>query len=301
MAKLPSFSALCAFEAAARFASFKDAAAELHLSTSAISHQVRSLEQQLGVSLFDRTNNGVSLTKAGLAYFQEIEPALASIEKATNALTLTTASECLRVSLLSSLSTLWLIPELENFHCLHPDITLELQEDLDVIDFRNDSVDAALRYDFHLVGQWKGLVAVPLIEELVIPICSESYLKKHGPINKTENDLRHTLLVNSRHPDEWDTWFAEIDYPFDTSDFESTSVMDTSNMTLTAAANGLGIALGRTPFVNQLLNTKRVIRAHEAVQNRGMRNYLVYPENTPKLEQLSKFSAWLKTLPSMPK
>jgi len=299
MAKLPSFTALCAFEAAARLASFKEAAAELHLSTSAISHQVRGLEQQLGTELFNRTNNSVSLTAKGQAYYQEIQPALACIESATKALSEHQASEYLRVSLLSSLSTLWLIPELETFHSLHPDITLELQEDLEVIDFRNNSIDAALRYDFHDTGQWQGLVAVPLMEELIFPVCSMVYLENNGQLTKSKSDLQNTLLVNSRHRDEWDQWFSAVNYPFKTNEFKSVTVMDTSNMTLTAAANGLGIALGRTPFVNQLLNTGKLQRAHEYVQNRGIRNYLVYPEKTGKYSELLKFEKWLKGLPGL--
>ena len=75
-------------------------------------------------------------------------------------------------TLTSLLSTLWLIPKLESFHALHPDITLELQEDLEVIDFHTDSVDATLRYDFHDTGQWQGLVSVPLVQELIFPVCA---------------------------------------------------------------------------------------------------------------------------------
>jgi len=296
MSKLPSFTALCAFEAAARHASFKHAATELHLSTSAISHQVRGLEEHLGTSLFDRTNNGVSLTAIGQSYYQEIEPALAQIGEATRAVKKPQSAGYLRVSLLSSLSTLWLIPELDKFRDLHPDITLELQEDLEVIDFRNDSIDAALRYDFHAQSEWKGLVSVPLMEELLFPVCSPSYFDQHGRFTHSDSDRKHKLLINSRHPNEWEQWFGVVQYPIPITEFNAKSVMDTSNMTLTAAANGLGIAMGRTPFVNQLLHSGRVVKAHDGVQNRGIRNYLVYPETTTKLPQLLKFSKWLKEL-----
>lgn len=255
------------------------------------------MEKHLGIGLFNRTNNGVALTATGLAYYQEIEPALSRIDKATRTLTYQHGTQSLRVSLLSSLSTLWLIPVLDSFHALHPEITLELQEDVEEIDFRNDTSDAAIRYDFHQVGQWKGLTTVALAEELIFPVCSESYLEQVGPLTNSATIKQHKLLVNSRHPDEWDQWFASVNFAMKTSDFKSVSVMDTSNMTLAAAANGLGIALGRTPFVNRLLETHNLVPAHSSAQNRGIRNYLVYPEATTKLPQLTKFAQWLKSLP----
>jgi len=300
MARLPSFSALCAFEAAARLGSFKHAASELNLSTSAISHQIRTLEEQLGVTLFNRSHNAVSLSDNGAAYYREVEPALSRVENATRTFTDRRLTERLRVSLLSSLSTLWLIPKLDNFHTQHPEIKLELQEDLDEVDFRDNSVDAALRYDFHAVGQWKGLVSVPLVEEIILPVCSSLYLKQAGPLTLTSQDLQLNLLVNNKHPDEWDKWFASINCAFRTEDFKSVSVMDTSNMTLTAAASGLGIALGRTPFVNQLVESGQLVRAHDKVQNRGIRNFLVYPESTSKLAQILEFSEWLQGLETPP-
>jgi len=298
MSRIPSLTSLRTFEAAARLCSFKEAALELNFSTSAISHQIRTLEENLDIVLFIRNPGGVALTDAGQLYLGHVRVSLESLEAGAAALKRMQNQDKIRLSLLSSFSTLWLIPNLLQFYQEHPGISVELDDDVDIIDFSVASFDAALRYDFSGTGHWHDVTAHPLFEEWIVPVCSPDYLQKHPEIIRFDLDDRHTVLVNRRHPDEWQQWFRAQKKPigdrvFDVDEHSATTVMDTSNMTLMAACKGMGIALGRTPFVDQYLESSELVRVHSGVQYRGVRHYLVYPAKTSNVSGFIAFRDWL--------
>ncbi|MBX2870164.1 MAG: LysR family transcriptional regulator [Acidiferrobacterales bacterium] len=298
MRHLPSFSALRAFEAAARFGSFKEAADALNLSTSAISHQIRTLEKELGQVMFERHANGVILTESARLYLTYIRSAFDQLEKGTELIQQNQSKNALRISLLSTLSTLWLIPRLPQFNRLFPNTKIELVDHSELIDFSISRVDAAIRYDFSQKGEWKGLVAHPLIDEYVFPVCSRTYLEEHPEVVELKWNSQHTLLLNSRHPTEWETWLANKEKKQSkkkTGSLPSVVTMDTSNMTLMAAKNGLGIALGRTPFVDQFIENSELVRIHQNVHHRGTRHFLVYPADHANHPKLIQFRDWLIT------
>ncbi len=296
MRHLPSFSALRAFEAAARFGSFKEAADALNLSTSAISHQIRTLEKELGQAMFERHANGVILTESARLYLTYIRSAFDQLEKGTDLVQQNLSKNALRISLLSTLSTLWLIPRLTQFNRLFPNTRIELGDSAELVDFSVSRADAAIRYDFNQKGEWKGLVAHPLIDEYVFPVCSPAYLEEHPEVVELKWHSEHTLLLNSRHPKEWETWANKKGIKLTKNKKEivpSVITMDTSNMTLMAAKNGLGIALGRTPFVDQLLENTELVRIHQEVHHRGTRHFLVYPADHANHPKLIQFRDWL--------
>lgn len=293
MRNIPSFSSLRAFESAARLGSFKLAAQELNLSTSAISHQIRTLEALLGVLLFERHGAGTSLNDEGRQYLNAVRVALSQLESATVSLQKKTRSDILRVSLLSSFSTLWLIPRLDYFQSRHPDIEIELIDDVELTDFSTSICDAAIRYDFTGKGQWPDLVSHPLLEEFVFPVCSQDFLVKYPEVTKSLRTGQFPLLINKRHPDEWDVWFGHLGLEFDTGSYSHKSTMDTSNMTLKAASQGLGVALARTPFADQYMETGSLVSIHSGVQSRGVRNYFVYPAVAANNRNLACFRDWL--------
>lgn len=295
MRNLPSFSSLRAFEAAARLGSFKEAALALNLSTSAVSHQIRSLEKMLGEKMFERKPGGVELTETAERYLKVVRASLDQLEKGTAAIQGHQEKHQLRITLLSSLSTLWLIPALESFRRQQPGIDIELIDDAELVDFNSAQVDAAIRYDFAGKGQWRNLVAHPLLEEHVFPVCSPKYLEMHPEIVELDWNASHTLLVNSRHKDEWDRWAETAGSPLRLKAHPALTVMDTSNMTLMAARSGLGIALGRTPFMDQMLARAELVRIHSQVQHRGIRLYLVYPAEFGNRRHLMLFRDWLVT------
>ena len=296
MRQLPSFASLRAFESAARLGSFKLAAESLNLSTSAISHQIRSLENILGAPLFERHAGGVVMTSTATHYLKYVRSAFDQLEKGTNAVRVKQSRGTLRISLLATVSTLWLIPQLEHFHKEYPHNAIDLIDHGELIDFNSNRIDAALRYDFHGKGEWRDLVAHPLIEEYIFPVCSPAYLKKHPEIVHLDWDSHHTLLLNNKHQEEWDSWFEATGIERRRSGPPTHSLMDTSSMTLMAAMNGLGIALGRTPFVDAMLDNGTLVRIHHSAQHRKVRHYLVYPADNANKPELIQFRDWLLEL-----
>jgi len=254
MTRIPSLTSLKTFETAARLSSFKKAATELNLSTSAISHQIRGLEENLDVILFLRHPGGVTLSDAGQLYLGYVRRSLEQLEEGASVLKRMQRQDTIRISLLSSFSTLWLIPNLMQFNQMHPNTRVELDDDVGIVDFSIASFDAAIRYDFSGTGHWNNVTTHPLFEEWIVPVCSPGYLQEHPEIAQLGLNNRHTLLINKRHPEEWQHWLQAQDnlsvHPsYELQAHNATTMLDTSNMTLMAASKGMGIALGRTPFI----------------------------------------------------
>ena len=294
--QLPSLSALKAFEAAARLGSFKLAAETLNLSTSAISHQIRTLETRLGKALFDRHNNGVTLTLAGNAYLKTVRTAFDQLERGTLAIMGNHGGSPLKISLLATLSTLWLIPRLDSFRTENPKTNIEFVDNPEIIDFKSSTFDAAIRYDFSGRQSWGGLIVHPLVEEYLFPVCSPDYLRAYPEVVSLEWNERHTLLLNSRHPDEWVKWGKAVAMSTDLAKHSNSSLLDTSSMTLMAARNGLGIAMARTPFVDQFVDDASLVRVHPKSISRGVRHFLVYPPENANNPDLIRFRDWLINL-----
>lgn len=167
--RLPPFAALRAFHASAVHGRFRDAAESLGVTESAISHQVRRLEDFLHTALFDRSGPGVRLTPAGRRYLDDIDPAIRQIQSATDALLGPSGRRVVRLTLAPSLALNWLIPRLGAFEREHPDIELQLVTTTRVLDLQRDQIDLALR---HGEGVWPGLKSTFLLAETVVPVCA---------------------------------------------------------------------------------------------------------------------------------
>ncbi|KJE35122.1 LysR family transcriptional regulator [Thalassospira sp. HJ] len=197
---LPPLATLRAFEAAARHQSFKNAASELGVTPTAISHQVRLLEETLAVQLFDRKPRQVVLTDVGQALYPVLRDGFASFAKAIDQVRNRPASRSVTVSVIPSFAAKWLLPRLPRFQAEYPDINLRLHTSPEAVDLAGGVADAAIRYG---VGPYPGLVASPLFREHFVPLCSPSL-----GLEKTE-DLRKTTLLHFdwlRPDDATPTW-----------------------------------------------------------------------------------------------
>src|SRR3712207_3303176 len=170
---LPPLHALKAFEAAAQLGRFRDAAAALSLSESAISHQVKRLEDYLGVALFARTGNAVVLTQAGRRYFEQINPAFSQIRRATEEIVGPSDLARVTLTLPGTLATFWLIPKLGDLEAKHPEISLQLITTQRVVDLRREQVNLAIRYGR---GPWAGTASEHLLDEQAFPVCAPGLL-----------------------------------------------------------------------------------------------------------------------------
>jgi LysR family glycine cleavage system transcriptional activator len=199
---LPPFAALRAFHAAATHDRYKDAAESLGLTESAISHQVKRLEDFLRTPLIDRSGSRPVLTDTGRRYLEQIEPALRQIRAATEALMPAEGRATVRMTLPPSLAAAWLIPRLGAFEREHPEINLQLITTTRVIDLRRDQMDFAIR---HGKGAWPDVEAVFLLAEAAMPVCAPGYVEAlpGGDANGLPADLlgERRLIVNANFPE----------------------------------------------------------------------------------------------------
>jgi LysR family glycine cleavage system transcriptional activator len=284
LSQLPPLHALRSFHAAARFGRFRDAAAALGLSESAVSHQVRKLEDYLGVRLFERAGNAVRLTLVGQTYFDEIDPAFSRIRRATEAL----SGPCCRVSLTlpTSLATLWLIPRLGQLETALPEVNVQMIPSNRLVDLKREQVDLAIRYG---QGAWSSLNSVHLFDEQAFPICRPGLLAADAEPKTALT--KHRLIVNAGHQEEWREWTQA--HCFDLPPLQNALVLDGSEQILEAAAGGLGIGIGRRPLVDRWLAEGKLVAPFGTADESGCAYYLVYGD----VEELSvparRVARWL--------
>ncbi|HYW33757.1 MAG TPA: transcriptional regulator GcvA, partial [Candidatus Bathyarchaeia archaeon] len=203
--RLPPLNALRCFDIAAKHLSFTKAAAELHVTHSAVSHQIKGLEEWLGLPLFRRVNRGLVLTEAGQAYLKPIREAFERLGDATRRLRVRERSGPLTVSVMPSFAGKWLVPRLGRFRQRHPDIDVRISASSELVDFERDDVDIAVRYGR---GSWPGLKVELLMHETLFVVCSPGLLEGPDAIRKPGDIARHTLLSDlDWRIDVWQIWF----------------------------------------------------------------------------------------------
>lgn len=202
--RLPPFAAVKAFEAAARHCNFQLAAEELGISASAVSHQVKALEDFVAMPLFIRRNNRLILREEGQAYFERLSVALDGIEMATDTLARSTGRSQLTLNLFPSLADVWLIPQLGDFHQKHSDIAVRLSTSELAGDGLNREADFALVY---LPKEEVPENAAVLFSDDIVPVAAPEYLAAHGPVESPQDLLQHTLIASLSEDEEWKSWF----------------------------------------------------------------------------------------------
>ena len=282
--RLPPMQALRAFEATARERSLTKAAESLHVTHGAISHQIKSLESDLGVRLIERAGRGIRLTDEGERFATRVRTAFAELMTAVQEITTRANPRLLRVSIAPSLAARWLLPRIGRFQVAHPDIDLEVSSNLAVVDFQRDNADVAIRYG---LGQWAGVTAEHLVDDLFFPVCSPRIA---GGVPKRPADLaRYTLLRADDEP--WKPWFeaAGLDWPEPTRG----PIFNDSALMMQAAAEGQGIALARATLIGNDERNGVLVRLFSIVTPGKRRIYLVYPPRNADSPKLATFRAWL--------
>jgi LysR family glycine cleavage system transcriptional activator len=289
-ARLPSLNGLRAFEAAARHLSFTQAASELNVTQTAISHQIKRLEQELGVRLFIRQNRALALTPEATEYLPGVRAAFNDLRLATDRLLRKDDGHVLTVSTLASLAAKWLLPRLSAFQEAHPGIDVRITTSAGLVDFQRDNVDAAIRYGR---GQWAGLRADWLMADELFPVCSPSLLNGEKPL-KCPEDLRdHVLLHTSNaNSDDWRLWLTAAGLPNDLSK-QPGITFDLIFMTIQAAIDGIGVAMGRTSYVQDDIAKGRLVVPFKIALPADAGFYLVSPQGRRDSPKLAAFREWL--------
>lgn len=284
--RLPVLSSLRAFEAAGRHLSFSRAADELLITQSAVSHHVRKVEEELGVSLFVRQTRSVALTPEGRRYLACLSEAFDLMAKGTDEIRVS-ERRTLRVSLLASFAMHWLISRLARFTAAHPDIDLALDPSIRPADLAVEPIDLAIRYGR---GGWDGTKSRMFLAEDISPVCSPGLLAGAAALRHPRDLLEHTLLLSfTRDPFEWPSWSAKAGA--DLAGARSIMLHD-YNIVLQAAVDGQGVAMGRRTLIADHLRSGALVEPFKDIRmSDGLGYWIVMPER-PK-PQARVFAEWL--------
>jgi LysR family transcriptional regulator, glycine cleavage system transcriptional activator len=286
---LPSLNGLRAFEAAARHLSFTRAADELNVTQTAISHQIHRLEEQLGIALFVRRNRALLLTREAQDYLPSVRTAFEDLRRATARLRRPDREGMLTVSTTASLAAKWLVTRVAAFQDSNPGIEVRITTSPHLVDFEREEVDMAVRYGR---GSWPGLRANWLMAEDIFPVCSPSLLKGDNKLRCPEDLAHHTLLHATVSREDWQLWLTAAGLPVSLATRRGLS-FDQSFMAIQAAVEGLGIALGRTRFVEADIAAGRLVVPFDVVLPADAGFYIVAPEATADSPRIALFRDWL--------
>ena len=290
---LPALDLLVGFEAAARHLSFTKAGAELHLTQSAVSRQIKELEEQLGAALFQRRHRALALTDAGQQFYASTAQVLATMRAATERIRAQTGRRTLAVTTTHSFAALWLIPRLAGFTRNHPGVDVRITAETRVQDLERDGLDIALR---HGPASLAGANAVRLFGEKVFPVCSPQLLKKN-PLDKP-TDLQHHVLLHYDDPDgrhpwlHWKTWL-EVERIADLRP-ASTLTFSGYEQIIPAAVAGHGVALGRSPLVKDLLASGELVAPFKSQADPARAYFAIVSPNAAGRPEVRAFLDWLK-------
>ena len=290
---LPSLDLLRGFEAAARNLSFTKAAEELFVTQSAVSRQVKAVEDHLGVALFVRRHRALALTEAGHELYRATAQALRLLADAASKIRDRGAGRTLTVTATIGFASLWLIPRLTDFRSQRPDIDIRIAANNKMLDLEREGIEVAVRYCAPKAAP-RG--AIKLFGEMVLPVCSPKSVTRTAPLTRPE-DLRHHVLLHYERPDgitpwlSWTVWLEVMQLqglkPAGSLRFSQ------YDQTIQAAIDGQGVALGTTPLVRQLIKQGRLIAPLARKFDSLRAYYLVTSAAAAERPEVKDFAAWL--------
>ena len=291
--KLPTFGLLNTFEVAARHLSFTVASQELCLTQGAVSRQIKALEDQIGVILFLRKHRAIELTPEGVELYKVVTRSLDDIGACLEAMRNNTAFPQITVAASVSFAYYWLMPRLEKFSEVHPEIDLRILASDQKVDLTRDGVDVAILFGH---GMWDGVDALPLFGETVYPVCSPTYLAAHPELRQASDMLDQTLLHlegggNIWGSVNWQIWLAM-------QGVTATPVrrgiqLNSYPMVLQAAEAGRGVALGWSYIVDEMLQDGRLVRPGNASLDTRNGYYLGTTKECKSNPEVKVFSQWI--------
>ena len=285
--QLPPLNALRAFEAAARSESFTRAAEELCVTQGAVSHQVKALEADLAIKLFNRERQRLVITEAGRDYLAIVRDALDRIAIGTERLIERQNAGVLTVSTSPDFAAKWLVHRLGHFAEAHSGIDLRVSATLHHVDFAREEVDLAVR---HGDGNWPGLDTVRLSPEKLFAVCSPNLLFGRRRLSKPTDILKFPLIHMDSRAD-WKNWLQEAG--IDDADVTHGPVLNRASMVIDAAINGQGIALARTTLAAWDLINGRLVRPFPQSLPLSRAYWIISPKATAALPKIVTFRDWL--------
>jgi len=288
MRRLPPLNALKMFEASARNLSFSGASEELFVTPSAVSHQVKTLENFLGVELFHRSNRKVTLTPQGEQYLTSVKHAFDEIEMATQRLSVTQGASVVQISVAPNFLIRWLMPRMSRFRALFPDVELQINASMGLLDFNRTSTDMAVYYGN---GEWDDIEVEFLRKVMLVPVCGPGLLQTGPPLEKPADLANHTLIYVSKRTWEWDNWLKKAGVEFITP--KGSMQLSSSQLTTAAAQENLGVALADQTLISREIESGKLVVPFDLPLDTKKAFYLVYRKHRPLTKGMEAFRNWL--------
>lgn len=285
MKDLPPLPALRYFEAVARLGSVTLAARELHVTHSAVSQQIKLLEDMMEIPLFVRAARGLALTDEGRIYARDIRTALRDIESATRKTRARPQEDELVIATLQSFARHWLIARLPGFQRSHPNYRIRLQTGLELSEIQQGMVDIAIRMG---LGPWPGLSQQLLFEDELLIVAAPDFAG--GKLPRAPKDVARYPLINE-DDNVWEIWFTAMGLP--EPERPAHVVANDSNISIACAELGQGLLLTRRSIVADLLKEGRLVQVTKATCPYPYPYWLVWPQRTVMPEKVRHFSAWI--------
>lgn len=288
--KIPPLNPLKVFEVVARTSNLTAAATELLVSQSAVSRQIATLEEYLGVQLFTRERLGVRLTPIGQSYASKIGPAFEAIARATEFITQQYSDNIIRLRTYTTLTARWLIPRLPHFNLQFPDVEVTIVNSTAPLDFSSEKCDMAIVLGR---GDWPDATATLLLEDVIEPVCSPALVEAaQGDAELERFLLSKRLLISKYRKNDWPLWLQEAGYGHV---FEQAEKMtfSTSILTWQAAADGLGVAIGQEYMLDVDIASGKLVRPFHRPLKSGRGHYVVTPAVQRYSRKIASFRDWL--------
>lgn len=283
---LPPLNNLRFFEAAARHLSFTRAARELHVTQAAVSHQVKQLEQQLGVRLFRRLTRRLLLTDEGQTLLPVVQDCFERLADTTRVLQQPNDDGPLVIMLRPFFAARWLAPRLSKFWHLHPDIDLRLHHSSEPRNYDQDRFDLAVRWG---QGNWPDVESELLLKITITPVCSPKLLRGKKPL-RTIDDLRHVKLLHEENYGTWRKWLKAAGASH--INHRRGSIIDDTNIRIQAAIDAQGVAFGPVALLQDDLATQRLVAPFELTMD-DLAYYIIYPPGALQKPKVKTFRDWL--------
>jgi LysR family glycine cleavage system transcriptional activator len=297
MRKFTDFNKLWTFSIVAKHLSFSKAAIELFISQAAVSQQIKSLEEILGYSLFVRQNKQISLTRKGGSLFQIANSSLKDVVYGIQKISESSNSGVLTIDTLPSFAMKWLIPRLEKFNKLYPDINVHISASVELVDFSKDEVDMVIRYG-HIVDDATN--NVKLLDEQIFLVASPNIITKQKPLNNTSDLQQHTLLYDEidchylaygvKKEITWQHVASHLDADISKNRYLT---FPQAHLVLQAAIMGQGVAIARSALVEEEIASGALIKVLPHFEIKSPGYDVVYAKNTLNKEKVELFTKWL--------
>ena len=276
------------FVAVAQHLSFTRAADALGVTASAVSVQIRTLEEYLARPLFRRNGREVHVTAEGRALLPRVQQALEQLERAIDDARTERHTGALKLTTLASYMQQWLLPRLPRFRAQHGEVDLHLHSSSDIVDFMREDFQLAIRFGG---GGWPNVHAEKILDEWVLPVCSPALYQKHGPLRGADDLRRYPLLHSVTEP--WTVWLFDGRASEQTAAFRG-ALFDDSHALVRMAVQGAGLALARWSLVADEIANGALVRASAKTITWDRSYWLVYPPRTAELPAVKAFSDWIK-------